>query len=68
MSKVPTRPHHFCYWVHQLITTVLVRLVDNSDNDTKMKLAETYEVLGETRRAYDLVNESMFIPFSLFLG
>lgn len=34
-----------------------VRIVDPTDNETKMKLADIYEVLGETRRALDLVYE-----------
>ncbi|KAH6893966.1 hypothetical protein BKA70DRAFT_1160794 [Coprinopsis sp. MPI-PUGE-AT-0042] len=34
-----------------------IRLADPSHNDAKMKLAEIYEILGETRKALDLVYE-----------
>ncbi|RXW22111.1 hypothetical protein EST38_g3735 [Candolleomyces aberdarensis] len=34
-----------------------IRLADPTNNDAKMKLAEIYEILGETRRALDLVYE-----------
>ncbi|TFK26991.1 TPR-like protein [Coprinopsis marcescibilis] len=34
-----------------------IRLADPSHNDARMKLAEIYEILGETRRALDLVYE-----------
>ncbi|KAF6756226.1 hypothetical protein DFP72DRAFT_894942 [Ephemerocybe angulata] len=34
-----------------------IRLADSSNTDAKMKLAEIYEILGETRRALDLVYE-----------
>lgn len=36
-----------------------VRQADPGNNDAKMKLAEIYEILGETRRALDLVYEGM---------
>lgn len=35
----------------------LVRLADPSNNDAKMKLAEIYEIMGEPRKALDLVYE-----------
>jgi general transcription factor 3C polypeptide 3 (transcription factor C subunit 4) len=34
-----------------------VRLVDPANNDAKMKLAEIYEIMGEPRKALDLVYE-----------
>ncbi|KAF8815220.1 hypothetical protein BYT27DRAFT_7249306 [Phlegmacium glaucopus] len=34
-----------------------VRLADPSNNDVKMKLAEIYEIMGEPRKALDLVYE-----------
>ncbi|KAF8812960.1 TPR-like protein [Phlegmacium glaucopus] len=34
-----------------------VRLADPSNNDAKMKLAEIYEIMGEPRKALDLVYE-----------
>jgi hypothetical protein len=36
---------------------VSVRLVDPNNNDAKMKLAEIYEIMGEPRKALDLVYE-----------
>ena len=36
---------------------VLVRLADPTNNDAKMKLAEIYEIMGEPRKALDLVYE-----------
>lgn len=35
----------------------LVRLADPTNNDAKMKLAEIYEIMGEPRKALDLVYE-----------
>ena len=36
-----------------------VRLADPANNDAKMKLAEIYEIMGEPRKALDLVYEGM---------
>ena len=40
-----------------ILVGVLVRLVDPANNDAKMKLAEIYEIMGEPRKALDLVYE-----------
>lgn len=37
----------------------IVRLADPANNDAKMKLAEIYEIMGEPRKALDLVYEGM---------
>ena len=42
-----------------LTDTYQVRQADPTHNDAKMKLAEIYEILGETRRALELVYEGM---------
>ena len=42
-----------------MIDTYQVRQADPTHNDAKMKLAEIYEILGETRRALELVYEGM---------
>lgn len=34
-----------------------MRLADPTNNDAKMKLAEIYEIMGEPRKALDLVYE-----------
>lgn len=36
---------------------MLVRLADPANIDAKMKLAEIYEIMGEPRKALDLVYE-----------
>ncbi len=40
-------------------TRFAVRLADPANNDAKMKLAEIYEIMGEPRKALDLVYEGM---------
>jgi general transcription factor 3C polypeptide 3 (transcription factor C subunit 4) len=43
--------------VSYILGDVSVRLVDPANNDAKMKLAEIYEIMGEPRKALDLVYE-----------
>ena len=43
--------------VSYIVGYVSVRLVDPANNDAKMKLAEIYEIMGEPRKALDLVYE-----------
>ena len=46
-----------------------VRLADPTNNDAKMKLAEIYEIMGEPRKALDLVyqgNSGILPPFIFF--
>ena len=43
--------------VSYILGGVSVRLVDPANNDAKMKLAEIYEIMGEPRKALDLVYE-----------
>ena len=42
---------------YYMLTRSLVRLADPTNNDAKMKLAEIYEIMGEPRKALDLVYE-----------
>ena len=43
--------------VSYILGGISVRLVDPANNDAKMKLAEIYEIMGEPRKALDLVYE-----------
>ena len=52
-----------------ILGDVSVRLADPTNNDAKMKLAEIYEIMGEPRKALDLVYEgnlAIFISNILF--
>jgi general transcription factor 3C polypeptide 3 (transcription factor C subunit 4) len=43
--------------VRPLTNNSTVRLLDQTNNDVKMKLAEIYEILNEPRKALELVYE-----------
>ena len=43
--------------ISYILCDASVRLVDPANNDAKMKLAEIYEIMGEPRKALDLVYE-----------
>jgi hypothetical protein len=45
------------YLIFIYLVNASVRLVDPANNDAKMKLAEIYEIMGEPRKALDLVYE-----------
>lgn len=48
------------YLIHSLSS---VRLADPTNNDAKMKLAEIYEIIGEPRKALDLVYEGNSVSY-----
>lgn len=39
----------------------IVRLADPTNNESKMKLAEIYEIINEPRKALDLVYEGVYL-------
>ena len=57
MNMVGFFPLFFSIAVSYKLGGASVRLVDPANNDAKMKLAEIYEIMGEPRKALDLVYE-----------
>jgi hypothetical protein len=44
-----------------VVSSFKVKVVDPTNNDAKMKLAEIYEILNEPRKALELVYEGLFL-------